>query len=643
MKKTYYWFLVAAILLAICFLSCLIGTANALFFPTISLIANIVLLTAVFAVLNIAKIHFERWQIGAVVCTYLLFTLLTVFTVANRSFIYYWDYSNYVVKQINIENAFRVGVKPGIYAIIRTFYDDYTNFINIFTEFPYCLTSRTGDAYLYCQLINIFIPLLVLISALIEKVGNLIFVPHRKIYFICALAVLVSFPPLRYAFLLGQPDWFGLIFSISIVLLTIDYNFEKTDYLRYVLILAATAALIFTRRWYLYFILAYYITYGVSILYQVCSRWRSDSAWGKKVLKNVILYAAVCAVLLGILFFPMIQHILAYNYGERYAFYNAGGLYIELQNQIRKLDIFLWTLLGIVILKKKTLWVKPFRSFAAIHLCSLLLAIVMFTRVQNIGQHQELMLVPCYFVIFLLAIAAVMFVERKKYLGICAGLCAASCLYSSSVLVSNLAFLYLPPVAYEQLQNTGNELLRRHSEECLDGVRRDDIAQINALVNWIEDNTAEDDIVYFIPHNSTYNPDILINSKLPDQRLRSQIAFGFDVPGVHPFPVIFFDAKYVITATPFPMSAADDLSGGKLSPIFNNVFLSHEDERFRFVESIDMGNQYTMQIYERIMPVDMEEVAWYLEAFAEYDAQFPDLCSEIIMPWVQEHELQAKG
>lgn len=50
--------------------------------------------------------------------------------------------------------------------------DDYTNFITLFTEFPFCLTSHTGDAYSFSQVFCILPTLLVLLAGLVVKVGR---------------------------------------------------------------------------------------------------------------------------------------------------------------------------------------------------------------------------------------------------------------------------------------------------------------------------------------------------------------------------------------------------------------------------------------------------------------------------------------
>ena len=57
-----------------------------------------------------------------------------------------------------------------------------------------------------------------------------------------------------------------LIFGFSILLLTLDFRFEKLEPVRFCLLFAATAAIILSRRWYLYFVVGYYFAYAVLVL-----------------------------------------------------------------------------------------------------------------------------------------------------------------------------------------------------------------------------------------------------------------------------------------------------------------------------------------------------------------------------------------
>ena len=100
-----------------------------------------------------------------------------------------------------------------------------------------------------------------LLAGLTVKVGRMLRVKNRFWYFLIGFSWCATFPFVRMSAVLGQPDWFGLIFAFMLMLLTLDYRFDGIDLPRYLLIFAATAGIILTRRWYLYFVVGYCFAY----------------------------------------------------------------------------------------------------------------------------------------------------------------------------------------------------------------------------------------------------------------------------------------------------------------------------------------------------------------------------------------------
>ena len=97
----------------------------------------------------------------------------------RRSFVYIWDYVNYINKQYWAEAAFLQGPAAGFHYIFSSFAEDYTNFITLFLEFPFCLSDRTGDSFAFCQVFSILPMLLVLLAGLTIKVGQMLRVKNR--------------------------------------------------------------------------------------------------------------------------------------------------------------------------------------------------------------------------------------------------------------------------------------------------------------------------------------------------------------------------------------------------------------------------------------------------------------------------------
>ena len=95
----------------------------------------------------------------------------------------------------------------------------------------------------------------------------------------------------------------------------------------------------------------------------------------------------------------------------------------------------------------------------------------------------------------------------------------------------------------------------------------------------------------------------------------------------------FFEAKYVLTADPFPMTHVNDPEN-EMSHKLNDLFLAVRDQYFQQVETFDMGNGTTFTIWERTAAPTRAEVEYYLSGFAKEDAKYPEMFSQVAQAWL---------
>ena len=309
-------------------------------------------------------------------------------TLSSRTFLYHWDYVNYILKQYHAEAAFAQSTGAGFRFLLDSITEDYTNFITLFTEFPFCLSGKTGDDYAFCQVFSVLPSLLVLLAGLTVKVGRMLRVKNRFWYFLIGFSWCATFPFVRMSAVLGQPDWFGLIFAFMLMLLTLDYRFDGIDLPRYLLIFAATAGIILTRRWYLYFVVGYCFAY-VLLLAVSSIRLAKDGQPSRAVHRMVrlVVFGLCAAGAMVLLLLPMVRKILSFDYAGRYSYYNFGGITLELAAQALRIGLLNFILIGM------GLWFATKRRLPALPCLAgteLLVSLVLFTRVQNTGSHQML-------------------------------------------------------------------------------------------------------------------------------------------------------------------------------------------------------------------------------------------------------------
>ena len=610
----------------------LAAPGSSLFFPLVSLWCNAALFALALLVLRRAGIELDLFHKAVLVGLWAAAVLYFYWTLGSRTFLYHWDYVNYILKQYHAEAAFAQSTGAGFRFLLDSITEDYTNFITLFTEFPFCLSGKTGDDYAFCQVFSVLPSLLVLLAGLTVKVGRMLRVKNRFWYFLIGFSWCATFPFVRMSAVLGQPDWFGLIFAFMLMLLTLDYRFDGIDLPRYLLIFAATAGIILTRRWYLYFVVGYCFAY-VLMLAVSSIRLAKDGQPSRAVHRMVRLVAfGLCAAgAMVLLLLPMVRKILSFDYAGRYSYYNFGGITLELAAQTLRIGLLNFILIGM------GLWFAAKRRLPALPCLAgteLLVSLVLFTRVQNTGSHQMLLFVPGWLLLFLVGSAALAD-GLKKHTAVKLCYWGFTMVFAVSVRCSPLTTVALPGFVVDHFPLKAVSEFVRLDKLTYD---RTDAAQIQRVDDWIDAHcdAEKGEFAYMIPHDMLYNSDMFQYAALPDIQLQGKLSAGISIPGTHEFPVRFFEAKYVLTAEPLPQTF---VSGGELSGRWNALFCAARDEHFTQAASFDMGNGTVFTVWERTEPADRAEVEYYLDAFAQEDVLYPEMFSQVAEAWLAGHGL----
>ena len=610
----------------------LAAPGSSLFFPLVSLWCNAALFALALLVLRRAGMELDLFHKAVLVGLWAAAVLYFYWTLGSRTFLYHWDYVNYILKQYHAEAAFAQSTGAGFRFLLDSITEDYTNFITLFTEFPFCLSGKTGDDYAFCQVFSVLPSLLVLLAGLTVKVGRMLRVKNRFWYFLIGFSWCATFPFVRMSAVLGQPDWFGLIFAFMLMLLTLDYRFDGIDLPRYLLIFAATAGIILTRRWYLYFVVGYCFAYVVMLAVSSI-RLAKDGQPSRAVHRMVrlVVFGLCAAGAMVLLLLPMVRKILSFDYAGRYSYYNFGGITLELAAQTLRIGLLNFILIGM------GLWFAAKRRLPALPCLAgaeLLVSLVLFTRVQNTGSHQMLLFVPGWLLLFLVGSAALAD-GLKKHTAVKLCYWGFTMVFAVSVRCSPLTTVALPGFVVDHFPLKAVSEFVRLDKLTYD---RTDAAQIQRVDDWIDAHcdAEKGEFAYMIPHDMLYNSDMFQYAALPDIQLQGKLAAGISIPGTHEFPVRFFEAKYVLTAEPLPQTF---VSGGELSGRWNALFCAARDEHFTQAASFDMGNGTVFTVWERTEPADRAEVEYYLDAFAQEDVLYPEMFSQVAEAWLAGHGL----
>ena len=524
--------------------------------------------------------------------------------VLYRHTVYAEDGINYYAKQQLLFGSFS---SNGFYGV-RVLADnllaaDYKMFINLFITLPYLLLPRTINAFMLSYAVTCFLPAWFALLLVAKKVWQWFRPDARRastgrvsLYYGLCMLVMVLWPMFLWPATHGMPDAFGLAFAAIILLLTADYRFDTLPAGRLLALFAATFALVLTRRWYMYWLLAYYLLYAAAVLLGAARR----GALGR-TLKNMLCFGipAVLGIVLPLIL--TFKTILSTDYADIYGSYYGGGFAANCLLQLQKQGVVFWLLCaaGLAL----ALRCKAARAPAAVVTLASLLAMALFTHTQSMGDHQSLLLAPaCLGLLFVLLAGVCSLGKRAAARGGAAAAALFFCLNFGNAL-------RLPGASVQTV------LL---SNTSLDLTRRTDLDAMAAVTDFVRENVAEDETVYVNIDSDGYSGSTFAYSEPAHPALQSMILWENSVPSTHGFPTGIWSSKYVMVT--------DRLDEGGLVGGVNTALRTDTPAAGHYAYAAEFPlENVTLYCYERLTPPDETEAAYFKQLFAEFDARWPAL------------------
>lgn len=549
------------------------------------------------------KTFLRSWLAGSAVGVAVIAAL-----VCYRQTVYSDDAINYFAKQTLLFGSFGQSGFYGIHVLLESLLTaDYKMFMNLFISVPYLFTGRSINAFMVCYAITCFVPMWFALLMGAKYLAQQLPACHTALYYPLCMAVMVLWPMFLWPATHGMPDAFGLTFAAVIAMLCADYRFETLPWPRLLAIFAATFALILTRRWYMFWILAFYAVYVLAVLVGAVRRKTLGST-----LKHMLLFGVPSAVIIVGALLPTFKTILTTDYADIYGAYYGGGFGNNCLGQLRTQGL-IWLVLcaaGLVWL----LYCRSTRAQAIVAAAVSLGAMVLFTRTQSLGDHQSLILAPFYLLMLFGLCAKLTQQKAKPWLrNAAAGVLAV-------FLVVNFGnALRLPGKSVQTLAL---------SSESLDLTRRTDLAQMRAVTDFVLEHCTEDQTVYINMDSNGYSGTTFAYSDPAHPQLQTMILWESSVPSTHGFPTGIWTSEYVMVT-----DRVDE--GGIVGPI--NAALRTQSPaavHYEYVTEFPLDG-ITLYCYRRTARPDAEEADYFKQVFAEYDARWPEIFSKRIDEYMQ--------
>lgn len=549
------------------------------------------------------KTFLRSWLAGSAVGVAVIAAL-----VCYRQTVYSDDAINYFAKQTLLFGSFGQSGFYGIHVLLESLLTaDYKMFMNLFISVPYLFTGRSINTFMVCYAITCFVPMWFALLMGAKYLAQQLPACHTALYYPLCMAVMVLWPMFLWPATHGMPDAFGLTFAAVIALLCADYRFETLPWLRLLAIFAATFALILTRRWYMFWILAFYAVYVLAVLVGAVRRKTLGST-----LKHMLLFGVPSAVIIMGALLPTFKTILTTDYADIYGAYYGGGFGNNCLGQLRTQGL-IWLVLcaaGLVWL----LYCRSTRAQAIVAAAASLGAMVLFTRTQSLGDHQSLILAPFYLLMLFGLCAKLTQQKAKPWLRN-----AAAGVLAIFLVVNFGNALRLPGKNVQTLAL---------SSESLDLTRRTDLAQMRAVTDFVLEHCTEDQTVYINMDSNGYSGTTFAYSDPAHPQLQTMILWESSVPSTHGFPTGIWTSEYVMVT-----DRVDE--GGIVGPI--NAALRIQSPaavHYEYVTEFPLDG-ITLYCYRRTARPDAEEADYFKRVFAEYDARWPEIFSQRIDEYMQ--------
>jgi len=545
--------------------------------------------------------------------------LIYIYIFTRTRQIYTWDQRCYYELEIELLKKFENKFLSGIKCIVKTTYkNDYGEFLLSFTSMIFNFTDKTENSFILTYAFCEILPTIFVLILNGKNVINNFKLKHENRIMVSAGLILLCFPLLHKAAITGQPDIFGLFFVGLITLLTTNYDFSKKDITRYIYIVICTFLLAITRRWYIFWLMGYYIAYAISLI--INPLLKKDTKLLKDVVINGITFVLFAVLMLGIALFPIIKKTIIANYAVNYSAWNMGGIVAEIKLQFKHIGILalIICLIGVIF----GIFNKNLRNFTIRWILTYFITLFLFTRIQTMWYHQSLILVPEYLMMIYIACIAISQIKNKIIYYISQTIMVAYLLMSLIVTLTDNKYFYKKNI---------------FSNISIKPVWREDYENIGEVVQFLTEHCDSKDMIYANFASSAYCGDVFKEYLMPDEKLKYNVYYESSIDSVHGFPLGILNAKYVLIA-----NSIIDYTGATKStiiPTINNVF--EEDNiiknKFKLVNEFKILGDLKFNCYERITPFDIQEGTYWKELFKEQTRTYPDKFGERIDKYLREN------
>ena len=526
--------------------------------------------------------------------------------------IYVWDQANYWLITNEFDRNFFPNVITGLDKIYITIQnDDY----NVFPTLPLLPWNKlvgntffqwTASVYLFSLLPAILVFILLFTSILKEEIKN------NNWYLLLCFAWVFFFPQLFGPATRGYLDGFGLLFIGAVLYDLYKDDLEKCNFKKSILLGVLFVFLLFTRRWYAFWVVSYFLAVFIS---RVILFFLKGISINK--LKNGTYQLIITGLTLVSILFVFFKEFLDRSIGGQYKdVLSAWKTLSDTQMFFETLRFFGPIFVGLSVLGLfVSLRNKKLNGFSLAISLITVFSYFLFTRVQSLGLHHNYLFIPFFLIFSFLGASYVLTLLKGKE--------QKSETPKILIIVSLLALGFC-----SVFTKTGNQKFNLVAKQfCAAEFTsniRPDIERLKEITNNLNQlNPEGTENVYVLASSQEYNGQLFNNSNLPEKKSAiNGLLSTHEVDRRDGFPVNFFRSKYVVVVDPIQLH---------LNPEEQTTikYLSEQllsgtgmGRSFELLSHTDMGTGATIKIYKKINEIDFNDIQIFSNVLKQ---RYPDM------------------
>lgn len=351
---------------------------------------------------------------------------------------------------------------------------------------------------------------------------------------LCALCVSFLWPAMK-----GYLDVAGVLLMALLLNVILRWNGVDFTVKRILTLTVLSMVLLLTRRWYAYYIVGLYFSFGLyAVLDMALCRTLSLRKVGL-LIRNLGIIAGISALCLFVLNPRIYDAFLGTDYSVAYSAFKTRAVWDNIFEMLRNLGL-LWAVAAIAgtlwLLKNAGTRLKVFWLLTAVAV-----AAALFFLVQDMGYHQQYLILPTVLVLACVFCIAATAYARQHSIGglsfVFIGICAA-----------NFSFGYVPA-----MQNIGLSAQPLTTQMRSYPQKENDIDLIRQIVTDLENKTQNTSYsVYVVGDSKPISPERLRRSFLPRQTDVAPFILENNIVDLRDgFPSQLFLAEYILLSDPF--------------------------------------------------------------------------------------------